>query len=63
MENDKIDLEKETTMERKIQKIENDFNDDDDLGMNFFEILERIHKRLTNKESDKDRKNDTDHNI
>ena len=37
MENDKIDLEKETTMERKIQKIENDFNDnDDDLGMDFF---------------------------
>lgn len=60
MENDKIDLEKETTMERKIQKIENDFNnDDDDLGMDFFEILERINKRLTNKESE----NDTDHNI
>jgi hypothetical protein len=59
MENDKIDLEKETTMEQKIQKIENDFNDDDDLGMDFFEILERIHKRLTNKESE----NETDHNI
>jgi hypothetical protein len=59
MGNDKIDLEKETTMEQKIQKIENDFNDDDDLGMDFFEILERIHKRLTNKESE----NETDHNI
>ena len=60
MENDKIDLEKETAMERKIQKIETDFNDDDDdLGTDFFEILERIHKRLTNKESE----NDTDHNI
>ena len=60
MENDKIDLEKETTMERKIQKIENDFNDnDDDLGMDFFDILEKIHKRLTNK----DNENDTEHNI
>jgi hypothetical protein len=59
MGNDKIDLEKEITMEQKIQKIENDFNDDDYLGMDFFEILERIHKRLTNKESE----NETDHNI
>lgn len=59
MENDKIDLEKEIAIERKIQKIENDFDDDDDFGMDFFEMLERIHKRLTNKESDKDSENDT----
>ena len=48
MEN--YDIEKLTEINNRERKINSDFDDDDDLGMNFFKTMEEIYSQINKNE-------------
>ena len=43
MENEKYDIEKLAESNNRERKMSHDFDDDDDLGMDFFKTMEEIY--------------------
>lgn len=50
MENEKYDIEKLTETNNRERKMNSDFDDDDDLGMDFFKTMEEIHNQINKNE-------------
>lgn len=46
MENEKYDIEKLVEYNNRERKINSDFDDDDDLGMDFFKTMEEVYKEI-----------------
>ena len=46
MENEKYDIEKLAESNNRERKINSDFDDDDDLGMDFFKTMEEVYKEI-----------------
>ena len=46
MENEKYDIEKLVETNNRERKINSDFDDDDDLGMDFFKTMEEVYKEI-----------------
>lgn len=54
MENEQYDIEKLAQTNNRERKINNDFDDDDDLGMDFFKTMEEIYSQINkNEQNDK----------
>ena len=50
MENEKYDIEKLVESNNRERKINSDFDDDDDLGMDFFKTMEEIYNQINKNE-------------
>lgn len=50
MENEKYDIEKLAETNIRERKINSDFDDDDDLGMDFFKTMEEIYSQINKNE-------------
>lgn len=50
MENEKYDIEKFVESNNRERKISHDFDDDDDLGMDFFKTMEEIYSNINKNE-------------
>ena len=50
MENEKYDIEKLVESNNRERKINSDFDDDDDLGMDFFKTMEEIYSKINKNE-------------
>ena len=50
MENEKYDIEKLVETNNRERKINSDFDDDDDLGMDFFKTMEEIYSQINKNE-------------
>ena len=50
MENEKYDIEKLAESNNRERKINSDFDDDDDLGMDFFKTMEEIYNQINKNE-------------
>ena len=46
MENEQYDIEKLVEINNRERKINSDFDDDDDLGMDFFKTMEEVYKEI-----------------
>lgn len=46
MENEQYDIEKLVENNNRERKINSDFDDDDDLGMDFFKTMEEVYKEI-----------------
>lgn len=47
---EQYDIEKLTEINNRERKINNDFDNDDDLGMDFFKTMEEIYSQINNNE-------------
>ena len=55
MENEQYDIEKLAQTNNRERKINNDFDDDDDFGMDFFKTIEEIYNQInTNEQNNND---------
>lgn len=54
MEN--YDIEKLTEINNRERKINNDFDNDDDLGMDFFKTMEEIYNKINKNEQNDENK-------
>lgn len=50
MENEKYDIEKLAETNNRERKMSHDFDDDDDLGMDFFKTMEEIYRQINKNE-------------
>ena len=50
MENEKYDIEKLVESNNRERKMSHDFDDDDDLGMDFFKTMEEIYNQINKNE-------------
>lgn len=50
MENEKYDIEKLAESNNRKRKMSHDFDDDDDLGMDFFKTMEEIYNQINKNE-------------
>lgn len=50
MENEKYDIEKLAEINNRERKMNSDFDDDDDLGMDFFKTMEEIYNQINKNE-------------
>ena len=50
MENEQYDIEKLAQTNNRERKINNDFDDDDDFGMDFFKTMEEIYNQINKNE-------------
>ena len=50
MENEKYDIDKLAETSIRERKINSDFDDDDDLGMDFFKTMEEIYSKINKNE-------------
>lgn len=58
MDNEQYDIEKLAQTNNRERKINNDFDDDDDLGMDFFKTMEEIYSQINkNEQNDKNGEN------
>ena len=46
MENEHYDIEKLVETNNRERKMSHDFDDDDDLGMDFFKTMEEVYKEI-----------------
>lgn len=46
MENEQYDIEKLVETNNRERKMSHDFDDNDDLGMDFFETMEEVYKEI-----------------
>lgn len=46
MENEQYDIEKLAESNNRERKMSHDFDDDDDLGMDFFKTMEEVYKEI-----------------
>lgn len=59
MENEKYDIEKLVEINNRERKINSDFDDDDDLGMDFFKTMEEIYNQINKNEQNNNDNNNT----
>ena len=59
MENEKYDIEKLAESNNRERKMSHDFDDDDDLGMDFFKTMEEVYKEIeqTNNSNNSNKEN------
>ena len=57
MEN--YDIEKLTEINNRERKMSHDFDDDDDLGMDFFKTMEEIYNQINKNEQNNNNNNNT----
>ena len=57
MENEKYDIEKLAESNNRERKMNSDFDDDDDLGMDFFKTMEEIYNQI-NENNENERNNE-----
>ena len=50
MENEKYDIEKLAETNNRERKMNHDFDDNDDLGMDFFKTMEEIYNQINKNE-------------
>ncbi len=50
MENEQYDIEKLVEINNRERKMSHDFDDDDDLGMDFFKTMEEIYSQINKNE-------------
>lgn len=50
MENEQYDIEKLVETNNRERKMSHDFDDDDDLGMDFFKTMEEIYNQINKNE-------------
>ena len=50
MENEQYDIEKLVETNNRERKMSHDFDDDDDLGMDFFKTMEEIYSQINKNE-------------
>lgn len=56
MENEQYDIEKLAETNNRERKMNSDFDDDDDLGMDFFKTMEEIYNQINKNEQNNDNK-------